>query len=114
MSVEVGDILVGKVTGIAKFGIFVTMEDGLLGLIHISEVSSGFVKDVSKFVKVDETILVRVIGINDDKLMLSIKDINYRTKKACINPPEPKLFVDPKEFIVLEEHLSDWIEQEKE
>ena len=47
MAVAVGDIAVGKVTKIMPFGAFVRLENGESGLVHISEVSSGFVKDIN-------------------------------------------------------------------
>ena len=47
MQLEVGNILEGKVTGITKFGAFVELEPGTTGMVHISEVSSTFVKDIS-------------------------------------------------------------------
>ncbi len=109
--IDVGDIVVAQVTGIAKYGLFVTVDDVFSGLIHISEMSNGFVKNVSKFASVDEYILVKVIDIKDDRLMLSIKDINYKTKKGCIELAEPKLEVDPQEFEILKENLEIWLEE---
>ncbi|MFV0424424.1 MAG: S1 RNA-binding domain-containing protein [Bacilli bacterium] len=108
---SVGDIVVGKVTGITKYGLFVMVDDIFSGLVHISEMSNGFVKNVSKFASVGEFILVKVIDIKEDKLMLSIKDINYKTKKSCIELVEPKLYVDPKEFEVLKNHLNIWLDE---
>ncbi len=106
---DVGDIVVGKVTGIAKYGMFVTVDEVFSGLIHISEMSNGFVKSVSKFASVGDYILVSVLDIKEDKLVLSIKDINYKTKKSSIELNEPKLLVDPKEFDILRDHLDIWL-----
>ncbi len=106
---DIGDIVVGKVTGVAKYGMFVTVYDVFSGLIHISEMSKGFVKNVSKFAVVGDYILVKVLDIKEDKLVLSIKDINYKTKKTSIELVEPKLYVDPKEFNILSEHLDIWL-----
>ena len=49
MSLEVGAIVEGEVTGITNFGAFVQLPEGKVGLIHISEVSNVYVKDVHDF-----------------------------------------------------------------
>ena len=46
---ELGDVLTGKVTGIQPYGAFVALDDNTQGLVHISEITYGFVKDVSEF-----------------------------------------------------------------
>ena len=50
MQPTVGEILEGKVTGITKFGAFVSLPDGTSGLVHISEIANTFVNDVHDFV----------------------------------------------------------------
>ncbi|MER2113072.1 MAG: S1 RNA-binding domain-containing protein, partial [Solibacillus isronensis] len=47
--IEVGDVLTGKVTGIQPYGAFVALDEYTQGLVHISEITYGFVKDVSDF-----------------------------------------------------------------
>lgn len=74
MAIEVGSKLTGKVTGITKFGAFVTLPDGATGLVHISEISDTYVKDVHDFLKVDDEVTVKVISVGDDgKIALSIR-----------------------------------------
>ncbi len=68
-----GDELTGEVTGIVDFGIFVKIEDGLEGLVHISEIDWGLVDDPRKFAKVGDKVKVKVIEIKDGKISLSIK-----------------------------------------
>jgi len=70
---NLGDELVGEVTGIVDFGIFVKIEEGLEGLVHISEIDWGLVDDPHKFTKVGDKIKVEVIEIKDGKISLSIK-----------------------------------------
>jgi len=70
---SLGDELIGEVTGIVDFGIFVKIEEGLEGLVHISEIDWRLVDDPHKFAKVGEKIKVRVIEIKDGKISLSIK-----------------------------------------
>ncbi len=75
--IEVNDIVEGTVVGITKFGAFIELEDGKKGLIHISEISNQFVKDVNDFLKVNDKVKAKVIHISDDgKIDLSIKRLN--------------------------------------
>lgn len=73
MQFEIGEVLEGKITGITKFGAFVSLPGGQSGLVHISEVANAYVSDIHDFLSVGQTVKVKLIGINDGKLNLSIK-----------------------------------------
>lgn len=74
MQPEIGNIIEGKVTGITNFGVFVELEKGTTGMVHISEVAATYVKDINEFLKEGETVKVKVMKIGDDgKISLSIK-----------------------------------------
>ena len=68
-----GDELVGEVTGLVDFGIFIKLEEGLEGLVHISEIDWGLVENPKIMFKIGEKVRVKVIEIKDDKISLSIK-----------------------------------------
>ena len=68
-----GDELMGEVTGIVDFGIFVKIEDNLEGLVHISEIDWGLVENPHKFAKVGDRVKVKIIEIKDGKISLSMK-----------------------------------------
>jgi small subunit ribosomal protein S1 len=70
---QVGDVVEGEVTGIVDFGAFIKVEDGLEGLVHISEIDWGLVDDPRKFLKVGQRSRAKVIEIKDNKISLSIK-----------------------------------------
>lgn len=72
---EVGDVLEGEVTGAVDFGVFVKVEDGLEGLVHISELDWGLVEDPRALYKVGDRVQVKVIEVKDDKISLSIKQL---------------------------------------
>lgn len=81
MSVSVGAILEGVVTGITNFGAFVELPGGTTGLVHISEVADSYVKDVKDFLKEKDRIKVKVIHIDENgKIGLSIKQVNPQKK----------------------------------
>lgn len=87
MSLVVGEIHEGVVTGITKFGAFVELPGGITGLIHISEVADTYVKDVNDFLKEKQQVKVKVINIGDDgKIGLSIKQL-IAPKKPNRNRP---------------------------
>ena len=77
-----GEIAKGCVTGIEKYGIFVSLDEYYSGLIHISEISDDFVKDINSVASIGETIKVRVLESNDEtfQVKLSIKNLDYQIK----------------------------------
>ena len=68
-----GDELTGEVTGLVDFGVFVKLEEGLEGLVHISEIDWGLVENPKAMFKIGERVKVKIIEIKDDKISLSIK-----------------------------------------
>ncbi len=77
MQLEVGTVLEGKVSGITKFGVFVDLGEGKTGMVHISEVSSNYVTEISEHVKENQIVKVRVLSIGEDgKIRLSMKRLN--------------------------------------
>lgn len=81
MEFGVGSILQGKVTGITKFGAFVSLPGGKSGLVHISEIAYTYVNEVSDHLKEGQEVKVKVIGIDDSGR------INLSIKKAMDPPP---------------------------
>lgn len=72
---EVGNVVKGEVTGAVDFGVFVKLEPGLEGLVHISELDWGLVEDTKALYKVGDEVEVKVIEVKDDKISLSIKQL---------------------------------------
>ena len=85
MELAVGEIREGKVTGITKFGAFVSLEGGKSGLVHISEVANTFVSDVHDHVQIGQTVKVKILSIADDG------KINLSIKRAVEQPREERL-----------------------
>ena len=79
MSIEVGNVVEGVVTGITNFGAFVELPEGKTGLIHISEVADVYVKDVHDFLSEKDKVKVKVLSIDDrGKIALSIKQLQEK------------------------------------
>src|SRR5699024_5975820 len=73
--ITTGEILQGKVTGIQPYGAFVALDDETQGLVHISEITHGYVKDVHDYVAVGDEVHVKVLNVdlNNNKVSLSIR-----------------------------------------
>ena len=81
MQLEIGSILEGKVTGITKFGAFVSLGDGKSGLVHISEIANTYVSEVRDYVQDGQSVKVKVIGVTPDgKINLSMKRVEERPR----------------------------------
>jgi predicted RNA-binding protein with RPS1 domain len=105
-----GKIVDGTVTGIESYGIFVSCDEYYSGLIHISEISHGFVKNVADYVKVGDIIKVEILDVDTEQsqLKLSIKNIDYRKKGE---PRKRKINETPLGFTTLKDNLPIWIDK---
>ena len=83
MEFGVGSVIEGKVTGITKFGAFVSLPEGKSGLVHISEIAYTYVNDVKDYLQEGQEVKVKVIGIDESGR------INLSIKKAQDPPPRP-------------------------
>lgn len=104
------DVVKVTVTGVQKYGAFVnTEDDNYDGLIHISEISYGYVKNVNDYLKVGDTVFAEVVDVNNDdnQLKLSIKDIDYKKDGAKL-----KRMAETKSgFKPLKDNLEIWINE---
>ena len=104
---KINDVIEVVVTGIQKYGVFVLVDGKYDGLIHISEISNGYVKNINDYIKIKDKIYAQVVGIDEenDKLKLSIKNIDYRNDGKPIHNGEDSA----NGFEPLKEHLDLWI-----
>jgi small subunit ribosomal protein S1 len=78
-----GDEINGEVTGLVDFGVFVKLEEGLEGLVHISEIDWGLVENPKTMFKIGEKVRVKIIEIKDEKISLSIKALKENPWKEA-------------------------------
>ena len=90
MGFEVGSVLEGKVTGITKFGAFVSLPGNRSGLVHISEIAYSYVNDVHEHLTEGQTVTVKVIGIDENNR------INLSIKQTLPPPPRPERRPGPR------------------
>ena len=101
------DIIKVQITGIQKYGAFANINNDYNGLIHISEISYGYVKNINDFISIGDNIYAEVVNIDDDnkKIKLSIKDIDYKKSGTKL-----KRMAETKNgFTPLKENLEPWI-----
>ncbi|OES46488.1 S1 domain-containing post-transcriptional regulator GSP13 [Domibacillus iocasae] len=107
---EPGQTVTGKITGIQPYGAFVALEHGRQGLVHISEITHGFVRDIHDYLTVGDEITVKVLSVNEDesKISLSIRatDEGGRNQRRGIQIDD-----DGDGFHPLQDKLQEWIEQ---
>ncbi len=108
---KIGDIVKGKVTGIEDYGIFLLVDDDVTGLIHISEISDGFVRNVADYAAKGEIIKAEVIEYDEinKRLKLSIKnDGSNKAGKKNVPIKETKMG-----FRSLSKELDVWIKNKE-
>lgn len=89
MTLMVGSIVEGTIVNITNFGAFVELVGGKTGLVHISEVSDTFVKDIRNFLKEKDKVKVKVISVEESgKVSLSIKQAQDNQVKKTVKPIE--------------------------
>ncbi|GIN59210.1 S1 domain-containing post-transcriptional regulator GSP13 [Lederbergia ruris] len=115
---EPGTVLTGKVTGIQPYGAFVALDDQTQGLVHISEIKHGFVKDIHEFLSVGDEVNVKVLEVNAEsgKISLSIKATEEPPAKQKSTKPSKPANASTTEtsgegFNTLKDKLQEWIKQ---
>ncbi|KGX89600.1 general stress protein, partial [Pontibacillus halophilus JSM 076056 = DSM 19796] len=122
---EAGQILDGKVTGIQPYGAFVALDEQVQGLVHISEVTHGFVKDINQHLTVGDEVKVKILNIDEQKgkYSLSIRATQEAPKeqprKQQSKPQNSQVKsadenTTPAGFNTLKDKLDEWIDQSKE
>jgi S1 RNA binding domain protein len=103
--IEVGATIKGTVARIENYGAFLQLEDGRMGLVHISEIDRNYVRDVRDHLREGDTVDAKVVAIKDDgKIDLSIKALQDPA------PPRPRRGSDPE----FEQMLKKFMRQSEE
>ena len=107
MEYNKGDIIVGKVTGIAKYGIFMSFDNDYIGMTHISEISYDYVKDIREYISIGDEIEVRILDVDKDmkRLQLTMKDVS----DIKVHKRKAKIVETPNGFATLKKNLPLWI-----
>ncbi|MFN8649830.1 S1 RNA-binding domain-containing protein [Streptococcus sp.] len=112
---KIGDKIQGVITGIQPYGAFVDLDNQTRGLIHISEIKTGFVENIHDILKVGQKVLVQVVDYDEftGKASLSLRTLEE--EKQAI--PRRHRFTNERHkigFSPLEKQLPSWIKEAKE
>lgn len=105
---KVGEVIKCQVTGIEQYGVFVKIDNKYDGLIHISEVTYNYVRDIKDYANIGDVIYAKIIEIDnlDYKMKLSIKDIDYKQSGR-----EKRIIESEKGFMPLKKMLPIWTKE---
>lgn len=113
-----GEILEGKVTGIQPYGAFVALDNETQGLVHISEVTHGYVKDIHDYLTIGDEVNVKVlhVDLDNNKVSLSIRATEEAPPKEnkAANNKKHQQDNSAEGFNTLKDKLEEWIEQSRE
>lgn len=114
MQYSIGDVVEGVVTGIKPYGAFVELDSSHNGLIHISEISERYVRDVRTFVSVNEKVRVKILDVDEDGIhfRLSLKALHTGKKRSARRQRHHTKAYPPQKigFRSLAAVLDEWIE----
>ena len=113
MGYEIGDLIIGKVNQIRPYALFLSFEDGSKGLLHISEISDSYIRDIERFGSIGDEIKVKVIEVDpyNGFLRVSYKKVPEEERYSThVNSERKTPEFDHADFSALEEKLPQWIE----
>lgn len=89
-NVKIGSVVTGKVESLQNYGAFVRLEDGLSGLVHVSQISRKRVKSPKDVLSAGDEVKVKIIGLKDGKISLSMKALEEKEEEEDIKVDIPK------------------------
>jgi len=110
---ETGQVIEGKVTGIQPYGAFVALDDETQGLVHISEITHGFVNDIHDHLSVGDEVKVKVLNVDEEnnKVSLSIRATEEAPKQSPKKSRPTSQDNGTAGFNTLKDKLQEWIDQ---
>ena len=111
MDYQVGQLVIGKVYNVKPYALFMTFEEGVTGLLHISEISDSFVRDIEKYGSVGDEIKVKVLSIDKENGFLRVSYKQVPPEEAYSSHTNQRRLptVTEEEFLPLKEKLDEWI-----
>lgn len=113
MKYQVGQLIVGKVYNVKPYALFMSFEDGVTGLLHISEISDSFIRDIEKYGSVGDEIRVKILSIDKDNgfLRVSYKQVPPEEMYSSHTNQRKVPTTSEDEFLPLKEKLDSWIKE---
>ena len=113
MKYQVGQLVIGKVYNVKPYALFMSFDDGVTGLLHISEISDSFIRDIEKYGSVGDEIKVKILSIDKDNgfLRVSYKQVPPEEMYSSHTNQRKVPTTSEDEFLPLKEKLDSWIKE---
>ena len=113
MKYQVGQLVIGKVYNVKPYALFMSFEDGITGLLHISEISDSFIRDIEKYGSVGDEIKVKILSIDKENGFLRVSFKQVPPEEAYSNHTNQRRLptTSEEEFLPLKEKLDNWIKE---
>ena len=114
MEYEIGELVIGKVDAVKPYALFLSFENGQKGLLHISEISDAYIRDIEKYGTVGDQLKVKVLSIDNFNgfMRVSLKQVPEQERYSThTNDLRRVPVVDKEGFKLLEERLDGWIKE---
>ena len=111
MNYQVGQLVIGKVYNVKPYALFMSFDDGVTGLLHISEISDSFIRDIEKYGSVGDEIKVKILSIDKDNgfLRVSYKQVPPEEMYSSHTNQRRMPTTSEDEFLPLKDKLDSWI-----
>lgn len=114
MKYEVGQLIIGKVESVKPYALFLSFEDGTKGLLHISEISDSYIRDIEKYGSAGDELKVKILLIDEHNgfMRVSLKQVPEEERFSTHSNDRRHIpEIDKDAFRSLEERLPEWIEE---
>ena len=114
MKHEIGELLIGTVESVKPYALFLTFSDGEKGLLHISEISDSYIRDIERFGTVGDEIKVKILAIDNHNgfMRVSLKQVPEEEQYSTHTIEKRHIpNIGKESFKDLEEHLPQWIDE---
>ena len=114
MEYEVGQLIIGKVEAVKPYALFLTFNDEAKGLLHISEISDSYIRDIEKFGSIGDEMRVKILSIDEHNgfMRVSFKQVPDEDKYTTHSNEKRHIpEINKEAFASLEEHLQGWIDE---
>lgn len=111
MNYQVGQLIIGKVYNVKPYALFMSFDEGVTGLLHISEISDSFVRDIEKYGSVGDEIKVKILTIDKENGFLRVSYKQVPPEEAYSSHINQRRLptVTEEEFQPLKDKLDGWI-----
>mgnify|MGYP003314032236 CR=1 FL=1 len=113
MEYKVGQFVIGKVKSVKPYALFLDFDGKTNGLLHISEISDSFIRDIEKFGRVGDELKVKVINIDSSNgfLRVSLKQVPKEESFSTHSEGKTMPVATEEEFATLREKIPTWIKE---